>query len=499
MAKSVAWQPPVPTPLLSDASITSLRGTLRQATARKWFHQAAICDWDKHGHRQQCCRLWLVGSASAGGLFVGAKRQQPRKRHTWCNAVGQGELPLVNVEDTGDGRGRCLCAIRDVEAGEILLTEAALFSTSEPEDEDQDCGANDQRVVDLFSKLTRATKDAILQLYCPAEPLPDSATREEGFNGEGLRFHRILRVNGINLPTGCGGVFPTGSRANHSCRPNALLRTSSDRLRIIAVRQVLAGEEVTVSYLSEDSLLQPTAERRRRLEAWGFHCGCERCASADDTRSLGCPTCAAGGSQGQVSPGDGGSWGPCRACGSSGTAALLERCETDWLMRHESLPFLECQVLYGVRNRRYAAGSAGRRETAPSGSGLEALTTLHTALLDGSGTVEGSPAPVPGAHWLAAVFSDLAAEAHLWRGEAVAAIAAARSRRAFIRSTLGEATLSREAAETLATEAEGAMLAGDEAAASCLYQEALDEALPLQLEDDSLVLHIRGQLGAIQE
>jgi SET domain-containing protein len=35
---------------------------------------------------------------------------------------------------------------------------------------------------------------------------------------------------------------------NHSCRPNAVLRISQGRVEIYAMREVAAGEEITVNY-----------------------------------------------------------------------------------------------------------------------------------------------------------------------------------------------------------------------------------------------------------
>ncbi|CAK0827068.1 unnamed protein product, partial [Prorocentrum cordatum] len=50
-----------------------------------------------------------------------------------------------------------------------------------------------------------------------------------------------------------------------------------------AARSVGAGEELLPSYLHEEKLALPLAERRRALAAsWGFACGCARCAEEQE-------------------------------------------------------------------------------------------------------------------------------------------------------------------------------------------------------------------------
>ncbi|KAA6382062.1 MAG: hypothetical protein EZS28_022412 [Streblomastix strix] len=131
-----------------------------------------------------------------------------------------------------------------------------------------------------------------------------------------------LHLNQEQIPKAIGlGVFMLHSNCNHSCIPNseavvykipqtseqldneqiekefsfsyqgqnleilregALLRLVTKRLddqdqntKNIVINK---GEEITISYLSEDELLLPVSERRRLLlQDYGFECNCPRC------------------------------------------------------------------------------------------------------------------------------------------------------------------------------------------------------------------------------
>eukprot|EP00913_Durusdinium_trenchii_P020744 g19484.t1 len=99
-------------------------------------------------------------------------------------------------------------------------------------------------------------------------------------------------------------LYPTLARVNHSCRPNAVLGDPKpaeqdaklhsglepvDLLKkaLIAIEEIPEGEEITVSYLSEEDLLEPRPQRRQRLmDGFGFECFCSRCLDEDADRVL---------------------------------------------------------------------------------------------------------------------------------------------------------------------------------------------------------------------
>jgi len=75
-------------------------------------------------------------------------------------------------------------------------------------------------------------------------------------------------------------------RINHSCKPNAVLvdpKLNPDsqnprKKTLIALCDIAEGEEITVSYLSEDDLLQPYEQRQKSLTPFGFKCVCASCS-----------------------------------------------------------------------------------------------------------------------------------------------------------------------------------------------------------------------------
>ncbi|KAK4135357.1 SET domain-containing protein [Trichocladium antarcticum] len=72
-------------------------------------------------------------------------------------------------------------------------------------------------------------------------------------------------------------LFPAIARLNHACRPNADYRFDHAALAqsVRAARDIVPGEEITVSYIDA---VRPRAARVRRLKrGWGFECDCALC------------------------------------------------------------------------------------------------------------------------------------------------------------------------------------------------------------------------------
>lgn len=95
-----------------------------------------------------------------------------------------------------------------------------------------------------------------------------------------------------------GALYERGSRLNHSCAPNCT-RVTLDRgdaeRAFVTLRPVVAGEELTLSYLPSGMEVMGTVVRRRHL--WlsrGFLCYCDRCSQPqDEVRQVACPECCA--------------------------------------------------------------------------------------------------------------------------------------------------------------------------------------------------------------
>lgn len=134
--------------------------------------------------------------------------------------------------------------------------------------------------------------------------------------GELKDVHGVWQTNALPLSTGCGdgepypgaassdavvagheaGVCALLARANHSCAPNARYEWDAvaGMMRLIALDDIAAGAEVTISYGAPFSIdrrasveMRVTrAERRRRLhERFGFDCDCVACHAQGDGRA----------------------------------------------------------------------------------------------------------------------------------------------------------------------------------------------------------------------
>ena len=66
---------------------------------------------------------------------------------------------------------------------------------------------------------------------------------------------------------------------NHSCEPNCNFYVDSlGCLTVVAIRDVLAGEQLCIPYISV-ARRRDTVQRRRAMlqDKCYFHCGCARC------------------------------------------------------------------------------------------------------------------------------------------------------------------------------------------------------------------------------
>ncbi|KAG7384361.1 SET and MYND domain-containing protein 3 [Phytophthora pseudosyringae] len=74
------------------------------------------------------------------------------------------------------------------------------------------------------------------------------------------------------------GLFPDGALFNHDCDPNCVVSFRGREMQVHVVKDVQAGQELTVSYVE---LLQSTHARRTELKAsYFFDCECARCHAA---------------------------------------------------------------------------------------------------------------------------------------------------------------------------------------------------------------------------
>ncbi|EAQ83102.1 hypothetical protein CHGG_10920 [Chaetomium globosum CBS 148.51] len=185
------------------------------------------------------------------------------------NVSSSRDAPYKMVDIPGKGKG--IVATRPIKQYEEILVEHAAM------------------LVDIaFTVKVQATRGYRL-LHAAVDRLSDPVSVLELGKSNGLaqdEVENILRTNAFNTPM--EGVphlalYPTVSRINHGCNPNANTRPMPETLQIsiIASRDIAAGEEITHSYLP---LGLTSTERALKLHRqWNFTCTCPLCASPPAT------------------------------------------------------------------------------------------------------------------------------------------------------------------------------------------------------------------------
>ena len=143
-------------------------------------------------------------------------------------------------------------------------------------------------------------------------------------------------------------MYNMTSFMSHSCKPScAWSFGQDDSFNLRSIRDLKAGEELTISYLSEEQLALPTESRRQLLKGWLFNCECERCSlSKDAQRLFKCPNCSIG----EVSQSDT-SCGVCCSNVDSETFQNLERIEDQYVERVGSIDETNLSDITNVYNK----------------------------------------------------------------------------------------------------------------------------------------------------
>ncbi|XP_048968388.1 histone-lysine N-methyltransferase SMYD3 isoform X2 [Canis lupus baileyi] len=138
-----------------------------------------------------------------------------------------------------------------------------------------------------INKLTEDKKDGLRQLvmtfqHFMREEIQDASQLPSSFD----IFEAFAKVI-CNAFTICNaemqevgvGLYPSMSLLNHSCDPNCSIVFNGPHLLLRAVRDIEAGEELTICYLD---MLMTSEERRKQLkDQYCFECDCVRCETQD--------------------------------------------------------------------------------------------------------------------------------------------------------------------------------------------------------------------------
>ncbi|CAM44467.1 hypothetical protein LBRM_35_7140 [Leishmania braziliensis MHOM/BR/75/M2904] len=114
--------------------------------------------------------------------------------------------------------------------------------------------------------------------------LPDGERAMSAF--EQTVFQTRIATDVSDLLRSCRGqgIYEVGCLFNHSCDPNLSVQYSSlndETLTVVALRDVKAGEELTISYI--DSSLPFAVRQQQLLDHYLFECRCPRCVAEGTT------------------------------------------------------------------------------------------------------------------------------------------------------------------------------------------------------------------------
>jgi len=179
-------------------------------------------------------------------------------------------------------KGKCLFARRDIPAGEIIVSEKPLIIMPDAVYSYQDMRDVEtwlDRHINRVSSDDRATFFDLTDCRTPA--LSDGCEEKSALG--------IFFTNDMNFD-GDAAIFPIISRANHSCVPNADFVTRGNRhvQEVMATSNILAGQEITLSYLEAASEGSDGKDKRQgymRLY-YGFQCKCRACCLEGEELAL---------------------------------------------------------------------------------------------------------------------------------------------------------------------------------------------------------------------
>lgn len=287
---SCAWnQPPFQDKELCWISQESQAGRTSSGPGTSSSNDTAeteITGWEGPGH---CVREYCVYSNRhfCRGIVVITNRENAKEIFelpdvtTSAAAASTHSPPFYATEIPGKGIG--LVANRTIKRGEPIMVWQPTFM--------------------VHAKLTEALSPEEHRHVLDAALLKLPAARRRAFSRQlgqfgGHRVSDILLTNSFQVAVGGDredeaqagqgqgqghhlGSFPDVSRINHDCRPNLAFRIDEHLAhRTHAVRDIYAGEELTLSYMNP---FEAHAVRQRHiLQSWGFACTCQHCAMSGD-------------------------------------------------------------------------------------------------------------------------------------------------------------------------------------------------------------------------
>ncbi|KAJ4414707.1 SET domain-containing protein 5 [Gnomoniopsis sp. IMI 355080] len=209
----------------------------------------------------------------AGGIVVITNKDNAKRISNFPDtAVARSGPPAFYATEV-PGKGIGLVANRTIKRGEPIMTWQPTFM--------------------IHRKLTDDLEPDDLRYILDAALNRLPAPRRRAFLGQlgqfgGHRVSDILLTNAFQMDVGGEGEeghhlgnFPDVSRFNHDCRPNVAFRIDEKLTHHThAVRDISAGEELTLSYMNP---FETHAIRQQHiLGSWGFQCTCQHCSMSEE-------------------------------------------------------------------------------------------------------------------------------------------------------------------------------------------------------------------------
>ncbi|KAM7194685.1 hypothetical protein V8F20_007877 [Naviculisporaceae sp. PSN 640] len=190
-----------------------------------------------------------------------------------------GQAPFELKPSPGKGWGAF--ATRRINQGALILSEKPLFTIRKPHAQ-----ITELDVAMAFQQLPASQKPLFFLLR-------DNSSASS--SGQFRSMAHVFAENSFNMAgedhiglqgDGPRGLFPIHSRFNHSCVPNVKIPTAGTgeltHVQSFAVRDIVPGEEITISY-EGDFGCRTREERHRRLR---FVCHCDACQAGAASQLL---------------------------------------------------------------------------------------------------------------------------------------------------------------------------------------------------------------------
>lgn len=159
-----------------------------------------------------------------------------------------------------------MVATTSIARGSLILSESPLFTL-------EDHGKNAIMIASKLRALPREQQQVFFSLH-------------NAWAQQISPLLGIVKTNSHALgvrATACG-IFPECSRFNHSCVPNAAYSWDGIRSKenIYAVKDIAAGEQITVSYLGSKGNECRSSRQLKLMLSWRFYCCCEACNKSEE-------------------------------------------------------------------------------------------------------------------------------------------------------------------------------------------------------------------------